>query len=59
MKIKKITLITVLSLIALFILFMCFITEMQDKVSYMDRFFLGMTSLLLAGGCAITYILHE
>ena len=59
MKIKKITLIAVWSLIALFVIFICFITEMQDKASYMDRFFLGMTSLLLAGGCAITYILHE
>ena len=59
MKIKKISLIAVWSLIAAFIVFLCIVTEMQDKVSYLDRFFLGMTSILLGGGCAITYILHE
>lgn len=59
MKIKKISIIALWTVIALSIIFMCIFTEMQDKISYLDRFFIGMTSLLLASGCAITYIVYE
>lgn len=59
MKIKKISIIALWTIIALSIIFMCIFTEMQDKISYLDRFFIGMTSLLLASGCAITYIVYE
>jgi len=59
MKIKKVSIIALWTVIALSIIFMCIFTEMQDKISYLDRFFIGMTSLLLASGCAITYIVYE
>ena len=59
MKIKKISIIALWTIIALSIIFMCIFTETQDKISYLDRFFIGMTSLLLASGCAITYIVYE
>ena len=59
MKIKKISIITLWTVIAISITFMCIFTEMQDKISYLDRFFIGISSLLLASGCAITYIVYE
>lgn len=59
MKIKKISVIAIWAIIAICIVGMCIITETQDKISYLDRFFIGSTSLLLASGCAITYIIYE
>ena len=59
MKIKKISIIALWTVIAISITFMCIFTEMQDKISYLDRFFIGISSLLLASGCAITYIVYE
>lgn len=59
MKIKKFSVIALWTLIALSIIAMCILTESQDKISYLDRFFIGMSSLMLASGCAITYIVYE
>jgi len=59
MKIKKFSIIAIWTIITVCIVAMCIITESQDKISYLDRFFIGATSLLLASGCATTYIIHE
>ena len=59
MKIQKITVIAMWSVIILLISFLFCITAMQASSSFFDKIFLGITSLLLAGGCAVTYIYKE
>lgn len=59
MKIKKSLLIAIWSIIAITIITMSVFTHTHESVSYVDRFFIGITSLLLASGSAITYIVFE